>query len=125
MKSNKGLNMGEVGIPTGVRDNKDREHVLRTGDLVAYINGMKNIGISVVYLHPETGSYAVYGWGGIHLEQLMNDPTKEMRLVLPHNLVTQEILQFHQNSLLLLEPKELTLSEIEERLGYPIKLIKE
>lgn len=50
-----------------------------------------------------------------------------IKKVLPYTLLTQEILSYHKDHLIIreVEVKEMTVKEIEEELGYKIKIVGE
>jgi len=95
------------------------------GDIVSFnpefsTLGNGNIGVVTAYKNSKLG----YGVCGIYGK----DPREiGIKKVLPYTMLTQEILTYHKDHLVIrdLVLKEMTVQEIEKELGYKIKIIGE
>lgn len=90
---------------------------LCVGDLISY-RWKGNLLHAIVVKH---NNY--YAPMGLVSYSLKHREISEIRRVLPHNLVTEEIVRlFHHMNIE--EAVQMTVSEIEKKLGYPIEIIE-
>lgn len=109
-------NWGTIGAPTSI----STEHKsVCLGDIIAYKHHMSdNVCVGVVVF--AQGKMTVMGSVGTDLRTLQN-----IRIIVPHNLLTQEILDHnHPNCFEIEEPKKMTLAEIEKELGYSVEIVE-
>lgn len=94
------------------------------GDVIVYTHnwGDKKIGIGVIVRNCDNTGYSIYGWCSGDISK--HDGYKISSLVIPSKFVTEKIIH-HLTELIVkeIEEKEMTLAEIEQILGYKIKII--
>lgn len=108
-----GINYGETGTPTGFKSSFGDE--LNVGDLViaSFERGHFFINLVVDY----HGRPAIMG----AVSRKLSDYYK-IKKAIPFEMVTDEIVK-HISGLKIVEPKRMTLKEIEQALGYAIELV--
>lgn len=105
--------LGEIGTKL--------EHGLHIGDIVSlYWSG--RIVTSVICKNPK-GIPFLMGLMGTTLNDILYK--HQGKVIVPYNLLTDEILNFIENSVIIEDVNEIemTVSEIEEKLGYKIKVV--
>ena len=105
---------GTIGEETGFLNLKVGDLVSAKFDDFIELDNNSFSGIVVKY----NNKYCVMGAVGIPLNKL-----KELRIVLPYNLVTEDITRY-LHSLVFSDTVKLTKEEIEKRLGYPIEIVE-
>ena len=92
---------------------------LHVGDVVSSIKEESDIGATTgVIVKSKEGKYFIMGWWGTSLFRF-----KSIRRAIPHELVTDEILE-HLHNMKIVEPKRMTMQEVEKELGYPFVIIR-
>jgi thiamine monophosphate kinase len=108
--------IGNVGEETGVTR-------LKVGDVIIVTNESGYSSTSFVCKYGE--KYGVMGWGYKELKSINQE--YDIRKVMSGQLVTTEILNDVRSSDMFvvkeIMPVEMTLEEIEDKLGHPIKLV--
>lgn len=106
-------NCGEMGATTEYTDIEGRR--ARVGDIVV-LEALGQIITQPISME-ENGKVFIMG-----LERRGGYEINKARIIIPHYLVTKDILKYTNPNLVIKEAKTLTIKEIEKELGYPIKI---
>ena len=107
---------GYIGEKTGCEN-------YRVGDLVLFNINIDTNGIGIIVKNNKEKEYCIYGWCGRNSS--IEKTYKINKIIIPNSLITENIISYlHQLSVKECEVKEMTLEEIEEKLGYKIKIKK-
>ena len=117
-------NYGIVGVQTDFTDSSNQR--LYVGDIVAIMNKERkqvNDGNCIIVKDWQTNRYEVMGLYGRARQGFVNNAEWRIFRAIPYNKIQKG---FHFESFEYCEDKkEMTISEIEKELGYPIKVVKE
>lgn len=94
---------------------------LCVGDMVAYTDRNNTLNFSFV-ARDERG-YFIMGWGGSSIEQMI-DLARNFRVVIPHELLTVEIMERYYPDFRITHPVKMTKQDIEVALGYEIEVVE-
>lgn len=112
--------MGEV-IPSTLLPKRRLDWIdgnLHVGDLVTVIKEGNDYPVSGILTKSDCGDYFVMGYWKTDLYRFT-----EIRKVLPHELVTDAIAMKLHN-ITIVEPKRMTMQEVEKELGYPFIIVR-
>lgn len=96
----------------------------KVGDIVIYCYKLFvdiKYDIGIIVKNPNKSGYGVYGWCG---EDMSKNDYHIEKVVIPSELVTENILRYIKEiEVKDICEKEMTLDEVEEILGYKIKIV--
>lgn len=91
---------------------------LHVGDMVSVVKGNDDLVTTGLLVKSNDGNFYVMGYWNTSLHRFA-----QIRKVLPHELVTNEIAhKLHKFQIV--EPKRMTMQEVERELGYPFIIVR-
>lgn len=119
-----GESFGAIGEPTGFMV-KGKE--LKVGDFIAVVHRhYKTIDSYLVIKNVKNGFYTLMGWYSNPLDRLLADNYTDVKVIVNNENITEGILESRYGDYFsIVEPKKMTLEEIEAELGYPVELVEE
>lgn len=109
---------GVMGELAGVTRGAIAQQNLFVGDLVSYIALDGEQMHSGIVVKSNDNNFYVMGYWGFTLDRF-----PKIVKVLSHEYVTNEIVE-HLHSMEIIEPKRMTVQEVENKLGYPIIIVE-
>lgn len=88
---------------------------IHVGDVISFTRQDGTLGNGMVV--KTDGVYGVMGYVNLGLRKF-----NLIDIVIPHNLVTEEIAK-RLHGFRIVEPKKMTIEEVEEALGYPVQIV--